>query len=521
MATTYNSRFLAIGSGEPNISAGWSIRVLDYKDMTSLITVITDFSAMSFTQELNGPGTGSITMDEQAPFWSDILANGLSKRAIKKNVYVFEAWDNGVPRFAWLGQVVEDAPIGEDETQTVTISGPGIAQVLGWAKVWRPGWPTPVPIIGYQPTKATTNPTVIPLYRETSYTDTLAAFQWQFPVAWSTMRMWYTLFRAAQRRGLLPFVKPMFSYLADSGKQPWLTVNTVSTVVDKEGYQPAEPDQSLLEFLADATGQDYSKWFGQRLEWMMYPGFKLDVRRLIGADRSSTVRFFTGNILSESRTRDREAIWNRIVAQDVDNIESVRMDKASVARWNLREQWNTANKQITINKIRDRIADNLIAGSKDEKDEWTIGIPYDDPGRVPYRNFFVGDYIGITSDVVGLTPDGTHPPEKYRVMAITVSVTADSTMPECELTLKSMISTKLDEMQRQLTDLINNPKNQDLSGLTDVNLTKPVADGSTLTWDASKGTWVAGDAAGSGRTYVSATAPTTANPGDFWLETYD
>lgn len=523
MATTVNSRFLAIGSNEPNISAGWTIRVLDYKDLKSLVAVISEYTEFSFTQELNGTGTGSVTLDEDSPWWRDILENGHSNREIEDRVYVFEAWDNGVPRFAWLGQAVTNTIIGDDETRAVTISGPGIAQVLTWANVWRPGWPTAVPILKYKQSDA--DPTKqIPIYRETSYNDMLSAFLWGFPTTWSTMRMWYTVFRAAQRRGVMKFVTPVFTALKDTAKQDFLNIPTVSSAAG-EIYQPETLEENLLDFLNDCTGQDYSKWFGQRLEWLMQPGFKLDVRRTIGADRSKTVRFFQGIVLSDERSRDRESIFNRICVQDVDGNESNRTDAKSVALWNMREQWNTTTKNMTDPTRRNAIADRLIAQSKDEKDQWTVKIPPDQIGRVPYRNFFVGDYIGFNLDLIGLTPTATAAPTKFRVMAITIQVSSDSTVPDVELTLKSIIDTRLEALTKQVTELMNKPVKNSIAAATDTKADDP-QDGDTLVYNASTGKWEAtsaGSAAGSG-IWIQKTDPSannTVTAGDFWLETYD
>lgn len=533
MATTVNSRFLAIGSGEPNINAGWTIRVLDYKDMKSLVAIVSEFTEFSFTQQLNDPGTGSITIDEDSPFWAQILNSGESHRALQNREYVFEAWDNNVPRFAWLAQAVNNVLIGEDETRAVELSGPGIAQVLTWAKVGRPAWPTAVPIVQTVPDPVYPNDAtkVTKVYRAVSSSDMIPAFNWQFPLTWPTMRMWLTVLKAAQRRGAVPWVTPLFTALKDSARQDFLWVKVLEEVVTKKGYQPEERDEHLLDFLNDCTGQDYSKWFGQRLEWLMYPGFKLDVRRTIGSDRSKTVRFFGGNILSDERTRDREEIYNRVVATDVTSQESNRTDKASVATWNIREQWNTTNQNVTIKTMRDQLADKYIQQSKDEKDQWTIKIPYDDPGRVPYRNFYVGDYVGVNADYFGSTPTATAAPTKYRVMAITVSVTSDQTYPDCELTLKSIIDTKQEELQRQITDLINNPKYQNLSGLTDVDTSTStgtstlVFNPTTGKWEATSGT-VGSGGGGNGRVFMQSVDPATqtgvtVTAGDFWLETYD
>lgn len=528
MATTVDSHFLTILAPQPDLNSGWSVHVLDYKDMTSLVAIVSEFTELSFTQELNGTGTGSITMDEDSPFWAQMLNNGTSNRSLKDNEYVFEAWENNVARFAWLAQNVDNTLVGDDETRNVVISGPGIAQVLTWAPVHRPGAPTKVPIVRYDISQAD-GKTKIPVYRADSYQDTVPAFNWRFPIGWPTMRMWWTVFKAAQRRGMIRFVAPMFTALKDSAGHPWIAVRTIDEIAMKEGYQPDTPSATLLEFLNDCTGQDYSKWFGQRLEWMMYPGFKLDVRPTIGNDRSKTVRFFQGNILSDSRTRDREQIYNRVVAVNVDGDEVIRIDSASISQWNLREQRNETNKNVTDPSLMSQLADRYLAQNNDEKDQFTLRVPYDDPGRQPYRDFGVGDYIGVNVDYIGSTPSAAGAPSKYRVVAISISVTADSTVPACELTLKSMIDLQTDSLQKQITQLINNPRNVDINQIRQINTTDPAPkDGDNLVWDSKTGKWIPGagsGGSGGGTMWISATDPTTitgntVNPGDFWLETY-
>jgi hypothetical protein len=512
--------------------------VLDYKDMSSLVAVVHEFSEFSFTQALNEPGEGSITLDEDSPFWTAILNNGNSNRMLLNNEYVFEAIDNGVPRFAWLATSVTNTLIGEDEARGVTISGPGIAAVLKWAKVGRPGWPTKVPITGYKDVEVGDPPKIekIAIYRDVANTDKLSAYNWQFPMKWPTMRMWYTVFQAAQRRGLLKWVKPMFTATKDSEKKDWVWIKTIEALATKEGYQPTERNQNLLDFLDDCTGQDYSKWFGQRLEWIMYPGFKLDVRQRIGTDRSGiertghsnfhAVRFFSGNILGEERTRDREEIHNRVIAMDVIGNESNRTDAASIAKWNLREQWNETNKNVTVDTLRNQVADRYIQQSKDEKDQWTIKIPYDDPGRVPYRNFYVGDWIGVNAQYLGSTPTAAGTPEKFRVMAITVRVSTDSTVPECELTLNSLIDTKMAELEKQITQLLNNPKNVDFDQIKQIDIPEAPDTKKVLVYNPKTKKWEPGPA-GSGGTgtggavYIGPIAPPAAEPGDLWMETYD
>lgn len=539
MAYTVNSQFFTVLAPEPDINSGWSVHVLDYRNFNTLVAVVSEFSEMSFTIELNATGTGSITLDEDSPFWTQLLSGDNSNRVLLNNEYVFEAWENNTPRFAWLAQTLNNTLVGADETKAIEISGPGIAQVLTWAPIHRPAAPTKVPIVRYDISESD-GKTKIPVYRADSYQDTVPAFNWRFPIGWPTMRMWYTVFKAAQRRGLVSRVNLMFGPLKDSGGKPWVAVKTIDEVADKEGYQPDTPSAHLLDFLNDCTGQDYSKWFGQRLEWIMHPGFKLDVRQSIGNHLASSVRFFQGNILSDSRTRDRENIYNRVIQVNVDGDELTKTDAASIAAWNLREQRNETNKNVTDPGLMSQLGDRYIAQSKDEKDQWTIEIPYDDPDRQPFRNFNVGDWIGLSVDFFGSTPTAIAAPTEYRVMAISVSVTADSTIPTCELTLKSLIDLRQDDLQKQITQLINNPINVDINQIKQINTTDPAPkDGDTLVWNAKTGKWEpatpstssigGGDGGGTGvdggiQVFIQATDPALDSTndvatGDFWLET--
>lgn len=521
MPTTVNSRFLAIAARQPNINTGWTIKVLDYKDMTSLVAVISNYTTFSFTMQLNNTGTGSITLDEDDPWWDTTMANGLTHHSLKNNEYVFEAWEDGVPRFAWLAQTVENKIVGEDETHQVTISGPGIAGALTWACIMRPGWPKTPPQDGHR-----TTPSGKPLLLAYSYSDKLPAFFWQFPIKWPSMRMWTTVFLAAQRRGLLGFVKCQFSALHDSAAQPWKYVRTVQTIVDNHGYQPEELGENLLDFLNDCTGQDYSKWFGQRLEWIMYPGFKLFVKPRIGVDRSKTVRFFTGQLISNERNRDREQIYNRVTAVDVDGSESIRLDKTSVAAWNLREQRNDTNKNISDPTLRNELADRYLEQAKDEKSEWNIKVPYDDTGRVPFHDFTVGDTVGFSD-----TGTGASTINNYRVLAITVAVQSDSVIPDVELTLQSIIDAKMIELEKQITRIVNEPKNFNLDDLKDIAIPAKPDVKSGLIYNPDTGKWQAlpitefgGGTTDAIHVYIQDTDPATVtgndvSAGDFWFDT--
>ncbi len=503
MASTNNSRFLTVSNRRESLEVGWSVRVRDYKSMTSLVAVIPQYQSLQFSIELNAVGSGSITLDMDDPWMRSLLANGQRASSLRDREYVFEIWEGQSPRFAFLGETVTEGVIAEDETRSVTIAGPGLAGVLNWACVMRPGWPKPAPITGYKWINTDDSGLAknikkekIALYRANSHSDLLPAFNWRFPIKWSTMQMWVCTFKAAQRRGLLKFVKPQFTATLDTDRRKWEWISTVAQIAEADGYQPQEPKQTLLDWLNECTGQDNSVRFGQRLEWMMYPDFKLHVRQQIGVNRSglpkpgwtrgTPVQFFAGQIVSNERVRTRDKIFNRITAVDVEGNETVVTSKGSVNAWNLREQRNETHKNVTLRELRAKIAQKLLYQQAPERNQWTIKIPYDDPGgRTPFRNFGVGDWIGFAGD-----PD-THTVTQYRVMAISISMSAESTVPECELTLQTVLDAQMIELERDITTLLNKPKNFSLADLKDIKIPEKPGYKAVLQYDPKTKKWKA------------------------------
>ena len=110
------------------------------------------------------------------------------------------------------------------------------------------------------------------------------------------------------------------------------------------------------------------------------------------------------------------AIANRITAQDVYGGESNRQDKTSIANWNLREQWNTTNKNVTDDTLT--IRERAIAawppawhGQNLRDILVTLGYDVDTPWRdLPKKD---RDWILFTEDTptvpvyAGLTPEDT------------------------------------------------------------------------------------------------------------------
>lgn len=485
-----NGRYLAILRPPRLENAGWEIRVRDSNDFTTLVAVVSEWITFSISPELNASGAGSITLDLDTPFWGTKLADGRNARALRDYEFLWEAWEDGNLRFQWLGRNVEEASVGEDERRGVTFSGPGTAEVLKMARIYRPGWPKPVP------KKMLNNPEF------QSGTDATPAFKWIFPPKWPSMRMWYTLLVSAQRRKTIPWIKPTFTPLKDSAGADWEFIPTVANTDANLGFSPTI-GQDLFDFLNDCTGQDYSTYFAEYTEWFMRPNFKLDVQKTIGAHREKKVIFYEGQIESRSRTRSREEIQNVVTVIDSQLGESNVADAASIKRWNRREMYYDQAAQVRKADRRTAVAQSVLRQYKNEKSEWSITVPATAAYRRPFYHYNIGDWIGLSN----WTYTGTsNTVDAYRVQAMTVTVAGET--PTVELTLQDKFAYDLAQMQKWLTIFIN----QAIIGVNGPSDEETNKTNATFAKDG----YVDGI-----RVFIQPTDPgdKLARPGDLWFDT--
>lgn len=499
MTLSSNQTFFAVNSVGPQPDAGWTVEVLDYQDLSTPVAVINEYSALSVGPQLNAPGAGSVTLDADSPFWTTKLINGQRAEALLDREYVWGAYENGILRFQWLGTNVEEHFLEDDETRVITVSGPGIAQVLTWGCNLPKYFPP-----------AKENP-VMPVW-------------WQLPVTWSAMRAWIFLFQLCKIRGTLRFVTAMFTDMHDSGGRPWDVVQSPETTLP--GFIAVEPGANLLDLLNIHSGQDASKQFAQRAEWFMWPGFRLDVRQTIGTHRETSVIFFEAATPQKERVRARADVANYILAVDALGSSSLAVDAASVAAWHQREQLQNRYPNLTDKARRDAIAQTNLQLTKDEKSQWTIKVPYDEPGRKPFVDYNIGDWIGIA----GFTESGASTRDAYRVMAIVVSVSADA-LPEVELTLQSVLDLRLLQLERKITSIVNTVGTGGEFNLPNITpLTVPPVDGRDLGISPTQGIYstpqtgtpinVAGDTVVGLKMFIQHNDPGfAANVGDLWLQT--
>lgn len=204
MPAVSNGAFLPVLPPPPLPSAGWSVRVIAHTDLVAYargdnptpLTVIHRFQALSWSPEISGVGAGSITLSLADPLWDYPLSNGRPNTCLRDYENLWVIYEDGQWRGEFLGEKVStaDLPTDEEAGRATTISGPGAAQVLSWARVLSPYYPRTPP------------------------KNKIAVYQYRNqPV----MASWLHLLGAAQSRGTIGFVRARFSATRDTGGQKW------------------------------------------------------------------------------------------------------------------------------------------------------------------------------------------------------------------------------------------------------------------------------------------------------------
>lgn len=483
MATS-NSVYLTVRETPPLENTGWEIRILSYKDYVTPVAITNSYLSLDFSDELNDIGGGSIEFSLTDPFWKqDLWTGGTTALDLLEGEYLFQCWEDGVHRFDFLGERVKLKLVSADNDPSVVISGPGTAAFMQWGIILPPGFP-----------------------------------YYKAGVHWSktdpAMQYFYKLLKAAQGRDTIPWVSPTFSLTKDSTGADWADLKSVIPVED------IEYGADLLDTLNTVTGQDDTEHHNIRADWHMAPGCQLDVRQDGGVHLESKVIFWDSDIFEKNRDRERENIRNYVVVSDSMGHYSLKHDSASKARWNRREYLDTKHQQLVDTGRRKKAAEIILAMKKLEDSEWTIQVPYDRYTRRPYRDYGVGDWIGIAR----YTEGAESKVDPYRVLAIAIRVTKDDTT--VELTLQSLLDLRQKKLERAMDKLLHtNP----LGGikLPDDPYKVPDTPPMPVIWDPSNGFQVGdewpGTSSTGNRVFISAVDPATdstndVQTGDFWLD---
>lgn len=114
----------------------WDVRVVSAMDATSVIAYIPRWTSIEFSDQLNDVGSGKITHDFKDPFFAEFeTATGYS---LLTGPYAIQILRNSTLVFTFF---VEDVQVDRlAGSETVTISGRGIAAALEWACVLPEGF---------------------------------------------------------------------------------------------------------------------------------------------------------------------------------------------------------------------------------------------------------------------------------------------------------------------------------------------------------------------------------------------
>lgn len=230
-----------------------------------------------------------------------------------------------------------------------------------------------------------------------------------------------------------------------------VTYQTGAATPDTE-YLPDEGTK-LLDLLTQLTsGQSTADSRGPiHCEWMMRKGFELHVMGQFGVDRSSKVVFHEGSTYLASRTieYDRSEIANLIAVRNDVGAYKVATHPGSIARWGQREMFTHLDAAGYSDKLHAQIANTQKIAYGDQQITNTITIR-PGPGRTPFVDFDLGDYIGIVN-TRGRLPSTI---DRQRVIAITVTVDADNN-ETYELMVSSAQTTQVGWLKMQVESLIN------------------------------------------------------------------
>ena len=429
MAVLTNTVFLEVVE-VPIAPSGWEVQVVSYLDYNTPIATVPHFSALTIGPELSAAGTGTVTMDLDDVLFQHNLSDGSPASLLldKENIWI--AYQDGLYRFAWFGETVVEAVAQVDGSRTVTVSGPGIGSCLNRAVAMPSDYP------------ANQDSTVIDLVNGINNPT-------HFP-AQPVFKIFRTLLAEAQRRGTISFVTTSFSDTADSGGVLWADTNWTDYqfTFGVSGIYNPEPGKNYLDILSGFTGQDptVATTSPVVVDWLMQPGFLLDVRQTFGSHLEDTVIFHQSGAAKEAqRTRARDGVRNLTVIQDDIGDYSISSDAVSIADFGQREALiKPGLPAVESRAVRATVANLSNRLTKDEVSSWTVAVDTAYVGRRPFYDYGVGDWIGIERDSGDI--------EAFRVLVIAVSVD-DAGQDTCELTLETRLAFLEKQIQKQITKI--------------------------------------------------------------------
>jgi hypothetical protein len=246
------------------------------------------------------------------------------------------------------------------------------------------------------------------------------------------MEVWLSQFQAAQARGTDQFVTSLVTATGDSYGRAWTDTQNVQATNGTDMY-------TFLQSACSVVNADY----------VMEPGFQLVVGQpaagqvSLGVDRSQYLILREGlDCAAKTRVRARNLITTSIGGENADGHEISASSPTYIAQWGQREAWYQTAVQVDPVSMAYATA-AALAENETEILSWTLTLVPNIAGKTVFKNFDVGDWLGLEEPNFAAIDD-------IRVTGIAVSV--DSAGNEThELTLVSYIQW----LQEQLTYISN------------------------------------------------------------------
>lgn len=316
------------------------------RDGRTLVTpqgVLPEFTSLSASTEHNGVGAMSMTYPRGGIGANTLLAQDTCYLAII---------DNGVEvgRYLW-DEDSDDAADDAGDGRALTISAPGVAQILDWATV--------IPPAGLTAQKFT---------------------------AVTPGGLLLTLLAGAVGRGCYdgtgtPTLSATFTTAADSAGLAWPLLLSI----------PYEQGRSLLSVVADLTEKGFLDW---KVRGATGGGLLLDtwVADTARARDRPDARLIRGrDILSAPRRRTRRDVRSAMIVYGDNGARSVTTDATAVARWGRREG-TLGQSGVTDPLTLARIGAVAVQRVTQESQGFTASYDRGQGGPVPHADYRTGDY---------------------------------------------------------------------------------------------------------------------------------
>jgi hypothetical protein len=328
--------------GAPNYvqlltGTGYEVRVYDVTNPnTTLLAVVPNPETVQFEDTISDVGSGQVT-----------IATNDMPAAVWQKDHIWKIYWEGVLRFAFIAEQIEDESIADDEIRHRTIAGRGVGQWVDKMKVY----PTAFPAGAVQ--RPFTNVTYASIYR--------------------------TLLNEAHARGTATFVTPSaWTAANDSEGAPWTDTNQIQVAVGT----------SMLDLLTQ---------FSQALpfDWHVDAQFGLALALQMGQDKSASIRVQpVGSVIEATVTTDTTNLWDEVLIQDSNNQFSVQSDATAIAAWNRREQFASSQ---TVSGVTGRadLGLSLLNQWKVPAIQRLVQVDTSTPGRKPFVDYGLGDFISV------------------------------------------------------------------------------------------------------------------------------